>query len=176
MENVNCKPAADNSKPIGFPVFFVNLSPNEDPDYNKIEDSGFDLRAWITEEEGTNQYSKEPKIVLKPLERKLIHTGLYFELPPGYEMQIRARSGMALKRGLGVLNSPATIDSNYRGEIGIIAVNLSNDDIVIENAERIAQGVICPVLNKCKGVELIKVDKLHNTERGEQGFGDSGDK
>ncbi len=176
MEHINCKPCADNSNPIGLPVYFVNLSPNENPDYNKIEDSGFDLRVWITEEEGTNQYSKEPKITLKPLERRLIHTGLYVELPPGYEMQIRPRSGMALKRGLSVLNTPGTIDSNYRGEIGIIAINLSNEDIVIENAERIAQGVICPVLNKCKGVQLIKVDKLHNTERGEQGFGDSGDK
>ena len=165
-----------NSNPLGLPINFVNLSPNEDPEYIKIGDSGFDLRAWIKEEEGSNQYSKEPKIVLKPLERKLIHTGLYLALPIGYEAQIRPRSGMALKRGLSVLNTPGTIDSNYRGEIGIIAVNLSNEEITIENNERIAQCVICMVKCKGNGIELIKTDKLDETERGAQGFGDSGDK
>lgn len=158
-------------------VEIVNLSPNEDPTYGKYENSGFDLRAWITEEEGTNQYSKEPKIILKPLERRLIHTGIYISLPPGYECQIRPRSGMALKRGLTVLNTPGTIDSDYRGEIGIIAVNISNENISIENAERIAQAVIMRVCNQTNGITLKIVDKLdENTERGTSGFGDSGDK
>ena len=160
-----------------FEVKFVNLSPNEDPQYNKVGDSGFDLRVWITPEEGTNKYSKEPKITLKPLERALIHTGLYVQLPLGYEMQIRPRSGMALKRGLSILNTPGTIDSNYRGEIGIIAVNLSNEVIEIEHGERIAQAVICRVCNSFNGVTLCKVNSLdENEERGAQGFGDSGDK
>lgn len=160
-----------------FNVEIVNLSPNEDPTYGKFENSGFDLRAWITEEEGTNQYTKEAKITLKPLERRLIHTGIYMALPPGYECQIRPRSGMALKRGLSVLNTPGTIDSDYRGEIGIIAVNLSNENIVIENAERIAQAVIMRVCNQTNGITLRIVDKLdENTERGASGFGDSGDK
>lgn len=160
-----------------FNVEIVNLSQNEDPTYGKYENSGFDLRAWITEDEGTHQYSKEPKITLKPLERRLIHTGIYMALPPGYECQIRPRSGMALKRGLSVLNTPGTIDSDYRGEVGIIAVNLSNEDIVIENGERIAQAVIMRVCNQTNGVTIKIVDKLNeNTERGASGFGDSGDK
>ena len=165
-----------HSGPLSMPINFVNLSPNKDPEYIKIGDSGFDLRAWIKDEEGTNQYSKEPKIVLKPLERKLIHTGIYLGLPIGYEAQIRPRSGMALKRGLSVLNTPGTIDADYRGEIGIIAVNLSNEEITIENSERIAQCVINMVKCKGNGIKLIKTDKLDETERGAQGFGDSGDK
>lgn len=161
-----------------YQIKFVNLSPNEDPSYGKEENSGFDLRAWIKPEEGTQYpYNKEPKITLKPLERKLIHTGLYFDLPQGYEMQVRPRSGMALKRGLGVLNSPGTIDSNYTGEIGIIAVNLSNENITIEHGERIAQAVICPIANSINGITLIKTEDLDKeTERGSQGFGASGTK
>lgn len=147
---------------------FVNKSTNPDPEFGKIGDSGFDLRAWITD--------AEPSITIKPLERVLIHTGLYFDIPEGTEIQVRARSGMALKRGLGVLNSPATIDSNYTGEVCIIAVNLSNEDIVIENGERIVQGVLCPVYGGW-ATELTKVDDLNKvTERGSDGFNSTGSK
>ena len=160
-----------------YDIKYVNLSPNPDPEYARSGDSGFDLRAWITEKEGTQYpYNKEPKIVLKPLERVLIHTGLYFDIPYGCEMQIRPRSGMSLKRGLGVLNSPATIDATYTGEIGIIVVNLSNDNIEIMNGERIAQGVICPVITEITGAKLTKVDKIEKeTERGSGGFGHTGE-
>jgi dUTP pyrophosphatase len=145
---------------------FVNKSTNPDPEFGKTGNSGFDLRAWIT--------GVEPSITIKPLERVLIHTGLYFDIPEGMEIQVRARSGMALKRGLGVLNAPATIDSNYTGEICVIAVNLSNEDIVIENGERIVQGVLCPVYGGWV-TDLLKVVEItKNTERGSTGFGHSG--
>ena len=150
---------------------FVNKSPNEDPCYNKVGDSGFDLRAWLNAEPDGKRY-----IIIAPLERVLIHTGLYFDIPPGTEIQIRARSGMALKHGLGVLNSPATIDSNYTGEICIIAVNLSNNNIVIEDGERIAQAVLCPVFGGL-WTTLSKIDNIEKeTERGSDGFNSTGSK
>ena len=153
-------------------VKFVNESPNTDPEYAKEGDSGFDLRAWITEEE--TESVDELYVTLKPLERRLIHTGLYFELPKDTEGQVRSRSGCSLKQGLIVLNSPGTIDSRFRGEVGIIAINLSNEDIKIKNGDRIAQMVICPVFCK-ECVNLIKqksIDK--NTERGSEKFGSTG--
>jgi dUTP pyrophosphatase len=141
---------------------FTNNSNNPDPEYAKVGDSGFDLRAFITE-----------PITLKPLERKLIPTGLKFELSPNTELQVRPRSGMALKHGISVLNTPGTVDEGYRGDVGIIVVNLSNEEYTIEPGERIAQGVIMNVVGQ--GISnLIKVEKLNETERGNTGFGSSG--
>lgn len=148
-------------------VVIVNKSPNPMPSYAHAGDSGMDLRAWITDEEGG-------EITLKPLERKLIHTGVYVELPEYTEAQIRTRSGCALKQALVVLNSPGSIDNFYRNEIGIIAINLSNEDIVIRNGDRIAQMVICPVFLK-ELVEIKEKDEVStNTERGTDGFGSTG--
>jgi dUTP pyrophosphatase len=141
---------------------FINNSTNSDPDYAKVGDSGFDLRAFINE-----------PVTLKPLERKLIPTGLKFELSPNTELQVRPRSGMALKHGISVLNTPGTVDEGYRGEVGVIAVNLSNEDYTIEPGERIAQGVIMNVVGQ--GIsKLTKVESLTNTDRGDGGFGSTG--
>jgi dUTP pyrophosphatase len=141
---------------------FTNNSNNPDPEYAKIGDSGFDLRAFISE-----------PITLKPLERKLIPTGLRFELSQNTELQVRPRSGMALKYGISVLNTPGTVDEGYRGDVGIIAVNLSNEEYTIQPGERIAQGVIVNVIGQ--GIsDLSKVNNLSETERGEGGFGSSG--
>jgi len=141
---------------------FTNNSNNPDPEYAKIGDSGFDLRAFISE-----------PITLKPLERKLIPTGLRFELSQNTELQVRPRSGMALKYGISVLNTPGTVDEGYRGDVGIIAVNLSNEVYIIQPGERIAQGVIVNVIGQ--GIsDLSKVNNLSETERGEGGFGSSG--
>jgi dUTP pyrophosphatase len=143
---------------------FSNSSNNPDPNYSNVGDSGFDLRAFISE-----------PITLKPLERKLIPTGLKFELSPNTELQVRPRSGMALNHGISVLNTPGTVDEGYRGEVGIIAVNLSNEDYTIQNGERIAQGVIMNVLGQSVS-ELVKTNTLSETERGEDGFGSTGKK
>lgn len=141
---------------------FSNASNNPDPEYAKVGDSGFDLRAFISE-----------PIILKPLERKLIPTGLKFELSPNTELQVRPRSGMALKHGISVLNTPGTVDEGYRGDVGIIVVNLSNEEYTIQPGERIAQGVIMNVVGQ--GIsELTKVNNLSNTERGDSGFGSTG--
>ena len=141
---------------------FTNSSNNPDPEYAKVGDSGFDIRANISE-----------PITLKPLERVLVPTGLRFELPTNTELQVRPRSGMALKYGISVLNTPGTVDEGYRGDVGIIVVNLSNEEYTIEPGERIAQGVIMNVVGQ--GIsDLIKVEKLNETERGITGFGSSG--
>jgi dUTP pyrophosphatase len=143
-------------------TFFINSSNNPDPTYAKEGDSGFDLRAYIDE-----------PITLKPLERKLIPTGLKFELSPNTELQVRPRSGMALKHGISVLNTPGTVDEGYRGDVGIIAVNLSNEEYTIQPGERIAQAVIMNVIGH--GVSnLEKVKTLSETERGDTGYGSSG--
>jgi len=141
---------------------FINNSNNEDPTYAKEGDSGFDLRAFIDE-----------PVTLKPLERKLIPTGLKFELSPNTELQVRPRSGMALKHGISVLNTPGTVDEGYRGDVGIIAVNLSNEDYTIEPGERIAQAVIMNVVGH-RLSNLEKVENLTETERGDTGYGSSG--
>ena len=141
---------------------FINNSNNEDPTYAKEGDSGFDLRAFIVE-----------PVTLKPLERKLIPTGLKFELSPNTELQVRPRSGMALKHGISVLNTPGTVDEGYRGDVGIIAVNLSNEDYTIEPGERIAQAVIMNVVGH-RLSNLEKVENLTETERGDTGYGSSG--
>jgi dUTP pyrophosphatase len=142
-----------------------NKSPHENPTYAKPGDSGMDLRAWIT---------NDAPIVLKPLERVLIHTGIYLEIPEGYEVQVRPKSGQALKKGITVLNSPGTVDVNFRGEICVIINNLSNDNVTIEDGEKIAQMVMCPVQHEGL-VSTEYVDEIStDTERGAGGFGHTG--
>ncbi|AHW59542.1 dUTP pyrophosphatase [Draconibacterium orientale] len=140
-------------------VKIVNKSKNELPAYSTAFSAGMDLRANLDE-----------PVVLKPLERKLIPTGLFIELPQGYEAQVRPRSGLALKKGITVLNTPGTIDADYRGEIGVILINLSQEDFVIENGERICQMVIAAH----ETVEWDLVEVLEETERGAGGFGHTG--
>ena len=155
---------------------FVNKSPNADPDFGREGNSGFDLRAWIQADEGGNYNyeSGQYTIELKPFERRLIHTGLYFTVPFGTEIQVRPRSGFALKKGVTVLNTPGTIDENYTGEICVIAANISNEPVIITSGERIAQAVLVNVLNSHFTV-LEKVDEIEdNKERGKNGFGSSG--
>lgn len=142
-------------------INIVNTSKHSLPHYSTEHSAGMDLRANIDND-----------IVLKPLERILVPTGLFIELPEGYEAQIRPRSGMAFKHGITVLNSPGTIDADYRGEIKVILVNLSNDEYTITDGERICQMVIA----KYTKVEMIKVTELSNTVRGEGGFGHTGKK
>jgi dUTP pyrophosphatase len=141
-------------------IKYINESSNKNPVYAKVGDSGFDLRA---NEGGT----------LKPLERTLVGTGLYFELPDGYDLQIRPRSGMAYKNGITVLNTPGTVDTGYRGEIKVLLVNISNEDFTWEKGERIAQGVIAHRISSDLG-DLIEVTELTETERGSGGFGSTG--
>jgi len=145
-------------------INFINESNNQDPDYFHEGDSGFDFRANLSDDE---------IVVIKPMERKLIPTGLYFEVPRGYELQVRPRSGLALKNGITVLNTPGTVDSNYRGEVKIILINLSNEDFTINSGDRIAQGVISPLLDKMWG-ELNKVSVLNKSNREKGGFGSTG--
>lgn len=142
-------------------VKIVNKSKHDLPEYATLHAAGMDIRANLSE-----------PITLKPLERKLIPTGLFVELPVGFEAQIRPRSGLAYKKGITVLNSPGTIDADYRGEIGVILINLSADDFVINDGERICQMVVAAH----EQVEWIGVDELQETERGEGGFGHTGRK
>ena len=167
IENFNSEemsPNIDNDYKMSIETKFTNSSNNSDPEYSKVGDSGFDLRAYLTE-----------SVTLKPLDRKLIPTGLKFELPPNTELQVRPRSGMALKHGISVLNTPGTVDEGYRGDVGIIAVNLSNEDYTIEPGERIAQGVIMNVIGQNIST-LTKTNTLTDTERGDGGFGSTGKK
>lgn len=129
------------------------------PAYETSGSAGMDLRAFVSEE-----------IELKPLERKLIPTGLFLEIPEGYEAQLRPRSGLAFKHGISLPNTPATIDSDYRGEIKIALINLSNEVFIVKNGERIAQMIIA----KHEQAELIQVEELNETKRGEGGFGSTG--
>lgn len=140
-------------------VKIVNKSGNPLPKYESLQAAGLDLRSNV-----------DAPVTLQPMERRLIPTGLYIELPDGYEAQVRPRSGLALKRGLTVLNSPGTIDADYRGEIGVILINLSQETQTIEPGERIAQMVIA----RAEQAELTEVEVLGETERGEGGFGHSG--
>ncbi|MDA0317350.1 MAG: dUTP diphosphatase [Bacteroidetes bacterium] len=140
-------------------INIINKSSHALPSYETIASAGMDLRAHIAD-----------AIVLKPLERKIIPTGLYMELPVGYEAQVRPRSGLAAKHGVSVLNSPGTIDADYRGEIGVILVNLSNDIFTINNGDRVAQMVIA----KHERAEWNEVLNLSETSRGEGGFGSTG--
>tara|TARA_R110002126_G_scaffold221922_1_gene367078 strand:- start:146 stop:742 length:597 start_codon:yes stop_codon:yes gene_type:complete len=142
------------------PIKFINESSNKSPVYAKVGDSGFDLRS---NEGGT----------LKPLERMMVSTGLFFELPDGYEMQVRPRSGLAAKHGITVLNSPGTVDTGYRGEIKVILVNLSNDTFTFEKGERVAQAVISSRVSSDFG-ELTEVTNISDSDRGTGGFGSTG--
>lgn len=142
-------------------VKIVNKSKNELPAYSTVHSAGMDLRANL-----------DKAVTLKSLERALIPTGLFIELPEGYEAQIRPRSGLALKKGITVLNTPGTIDADYRGEIGVILINLSQEEFVIENGERICQMVIAAH----EKVEWDLVEVLEETERGAGGFGHTGKK
>ena len=137
----------------------VNKGHQPLPQYATEQSAGMDLRANI-----------DAPIILKPLERKLIPTGLHIALPVGFEAQVRPRSGLALKKGITVLNTPGTIDADYRGEIGVVLINLSNEDFVVEDGERIAQMVIA----RHEQGEFISVDVLDETERGEGGYGHTG--
>lgn len=140
-------------------IKIVNTSQHPLPHYETGSSAGMDLRANLSE-----------SVTIPPLGRALIKTGLYVEIPVGYEAQVRPRSGLAFKKGITVLNSPGTIDADYRGEIGVILVNLSNDFFDIENGERIAQLVIA----KHERIVWEPVEVLSNTERGEGGFGSTG--
>ncbi|ALM08410.1 deoxyuridine 5'-triphosphate nucleotidohydrolase [Sediminicola sp. YIK13] len=140
-------------------IKIINSSNHPLPHYETLASAGMDLRANITE-----------SITLKPLERAIIPTGLFIELPIGCEAQVRPRSGLAAKKGVTVLNAPGTVDADYRGEIGVILVNLSNIPFTVENGERIAQLVVA----KHERAEWTEVEKLSETARGEGGFGSTG--
>ena len=140
-------------------IKIINKSQHPLPNYETIASAGMDLRADLT-----------APITLTPLGRVIVKTGLFIELPIGFEAQVRPRSGLAIKKGITVLNSPGTVDADYRGEIGVILVNLSNEDFVIENGERIAQLIIA----KHERAEWIEVQELSETSRGEGGFGSTG--
>ena len=140
-------------------IDIVNISNNELPKYQTLLSAGMDLRAYL-----------EDPIVLKPLQRVLVKTGLFISLHPGYEAQVRPRSGLALKKGISVLNSPGTIDADYRGEIGVILINLSDSDFMINTGDRIAQLVIA----KHETISWKVVDELDDSLRGDKGFGSTG--
>jgi len=142
-------------------IKIINKSNHDLPHYETIASAGMDLRANLSESR-----------TLKPLERSIVGTGLFIELPIGVEAQVRPRSGLAAKKGITVLNAPGTIDADYRGEIGVILVNLANEDFTIQNGERIAQLVIA----KHERAEWENVQELSETERGEGGFGSTGTK
>ena len=137
----------------------VNKSKHPLPHYATTQSAGMDLRANLDE-----------PIILKPLDRALVKTGIFMELPMGYEAQVRPRSGLAFKKGITVLNTPGTIDADYRGEVGVILVNLSNEDFVVEDGERVAQMVIA----KHEQPSWEEVEELIETERGVDGFGSTG--
>jgi len=142
-------------------IKIINKSNHPLPNYETMASAGMDLRANLSESR-----------VLKPLERSIVGTGLFIELPKGFEAQVRPRSGLAAKKGITVLNAPGTIDADYRGEVGVILVNLSNEDFTIENGERIAQLVI----SKHERAEWDEVTELSETSRGAGGFGSTGTK
>jgi len=142
-------------------IRIVNRSSHPLPAYETAHSAGMDLRAFIAE-----------PVTLKPMERRLIPTGLFIELPVGYEAQVRPRSGLAIKHGITVLNSPGTIDADYRGEIGVILINLSDKNFAVNDGDRIAQMVIAQHVR----AELAETDQIDETERGAGGFGHSGRK
>ena len=140
-------------------IDIVNISDNELPKYETLLSAGMDLRAYL-----------DDSIVLKPFQRVLVKTGLFISLHPGYEAQVRPRSGLALKKGISVLNSPGPIDADYRGEIGVILINLSDSDFMINTGDRIAQMVIA----KHETISWKVVDELDDSLRGDKGFGSTG--
>ena len=137
----------------------INRSHHQLPAYETANSAGMDLRANL-----------DAPITLQPMERRLIPTGLFMALPEGYEAQVRPRSGLAIKRGITVLNSPGTIDADYRGEVCVVLINLSAEPFVINDGERIAQMVVA----QCQQAEWLTVDVLDETERGTGGFGHTG--
>ena len=151
----------ENGQTLPIAVRIVNKGNQQLPEYATPQSAGMDLRANIDE-----------PITLKPLGRALIPTGLHIALPVGYEAQIRPRSGLALKKGVTCLNTPGTIDADYRGDVGVILINLSREDFVVNPGERIAQMII----SKHERVKWIVVNELDETERGEGGFGHTGTK
>lgn len=140
-------------------VAIINKSPHELPQYQTAGAAGMDIRAWVQE-----------TLILKPMERRLIPTGLYMALPAGYEAQVRPRSGIAIKKGLTLVNTPGTIDADYRGEIMVPIINLSTEEQMIEDGERIAQMIVA----KYERVDWLITETLPETIRGEGGFGHSG--
>lgn len=141
-------------------VKIVNKSDNQLPAYETVNSAGMDLRAYLP----------EGAIVIKPLQRVLVPTGLFMEIPESYEGQVRPRSGLAIKNGITVLNTPGTIDADYRGEVKIILINLSDTDFTISSGDRIAQIIFA----KCEQMEVVNVETLSETERGAGGFGHTG--
>ncbi len=141
-------------------VKIINKSHHSLPKYETSQSAGLDLRAYLP----------AGPVTLQPLERGLVKTGLFIELPVGFEAQVRPRSGLALKKGITVLNSPGTIDADYRGEICVILINLSNEPFVINDGERIAQMVVA----RHEQAELVEVEELTSTDRGAGGFGHTG--
>jgi len=146
-------------KRIGMKVKVVNKSGNKLPEYSTPRSAGMDLRAML-----------DNNITLRPLERAVVPTGLYIELPKGYEAQIRPRSGLAAEKGITVLNSPGTIDCDYRGEIKVILINLSNEEFILKKGERIAQIIIA----KYKKIKWVESEYISTTKRGNGGFGHTG--
>jgi dUTP pyrophosphatase len=140
-------------------IQIINKSKHELPHYETLSSAGMDLKANLAE-----------KIILKPMERCIVKTGLFMALPQGYEAQVRPRSGLAIKKGITVLNAPGTIDADYRGEIGVILINLSNEDFTINDGDRVAQMVIA----KYEQAKWIEVTVLDETKRGKGGFGSTG--
>lgn len=140
-------------------IKIINRSKHPLPSYESISAAGMDLRANL-----------DDPCILKPMQRKLIPSGIYIALPEGYEAQVRPRSGLAYKLGITVLNAPGTIDADYRGEIGVLLINLSEDNHILQDGERIAQLVI----TRYEQAKLVEVDVLDETERGEGGFGSTG--
>ena len=152
----------DNSMKLK--IALVNNSNNPDPTYQKIGDSGFDFMANLPE---------DAIIIVEPRKRVLVPTGLHFQIPMGFELQVRPRSGLALKNGITVLNTPGTVDSGYRGEVKVILYNTGDESFTIKNGDRIAQGVIAPVQNK-KTTMFTRVESLDDSDRGVGGFGSTG--
>tara|TARA_B100000902_G_scaffold338692_1_gene340418 strand:- start:225 stop:665 length:441 start_codon:yes stop_codon:yes gene_type:complete len=142
-------------------IKLINKSKHSPPKYSTVSSAGMDIRA-----------SLEDPVILKPFERKLIKTGLYMQIPIGYEVQIRPRSGLAYKNGITVLNSPGTIDADYRGEVGIILINLSKDNFTINDGDRVAQMVVA----NHEQSDWIEVEFLEESDRGTGGFGSTGKK
>lgn len=141
-------------------VKYVNLSQNKEPEYVYMTDSGFDIRS-------------NEDVTLKPLDRHLVSTGLFFDVPDNMELQVRPKSGLAIKRGLTVLNTPGTVDNGYTGEVKVILINLSNEDQIINVGDKIAQGVFVPVAQG-KEINFEKVDKIEEKDRNANGFGSTG--
>ena len=154
--------AALKKQDISHPVLKVKRLPHfkgDLPAYQSASASGFDVRAQV-----------ESPVLMRPLERVLVPTGLIFEIPEGFELQVRPRSGLALKKGLSLPNSPGTIDADYRGELRVILINLSEQEVIVEDQQRIAQVVLCPVFQ----AHLEWAEELTPTERGVGGFGSTG--